>query len=166
MGSGKTTIGRRLASALARHFVDTDARLESTSGRTVREIFESDGEIAFRDMESETLLDTLSSPTPLVVATGGGAVLRDANRVALSTHDVIWLRAEPAVLQRRVGRTGRRPGGHRPLIDVDPLGTLKAMSEERRPLYEAVARFVIDVDRRRPEEITGICLAHLAGGQS
>lgn len=162
MGSGKTTIGRRLASALGRSFVDTDARLESTSGRTVREIFESDGENAFRDMESETLIDTLSSTTPLVVATGGGAVLRDANRDALSTHDVIWLRADPVVLQRRVGR----PGGHRPLIDADPLGTLTAMSVERRPLYESVAEFVIDVDGRRPEEITAECLSHLAGGRT
>lgn len=166
MGSGKSTIGRRLAGAMNVPFVDTDTAVEAVSGRGIREIFAEDGEIVFRDLESRVLRDALSMETPSVIATGGGAVLRDVNRNLLAGHHVVWLRAEPTLLASRVGRQANKASGHRPLIDDDPLGRLTAMSVERRPLYESVSTIVVDVDDRSPDEIVGACRRAIAGSEA
>jgi shikimate kinase len=151
MGSGKTTVGRKLASAIGRRFVDTDEEVERRTGRTVREIFESDGEPTFRLIEHQTLADTLATPEPLVVAAAGGAVLRDDSRALLGEpHRIVWLRAEPELLIERVGR--RR--GHRPLIDHDPDLRLRQLWTEREPIYRSLADTTIDVTGKSVE---GVC---------
>ena len=143
MGSGKTTVGRSLAAALGRPLVDSDAQVEARTGRTVREIFESDGEAAYRVLEREALVDALAEAEPSVVAAAGGVVLDPGNRAVLQeAGTVVWLRARPEVLARRVS-AGR---DHRPLLGDDPLAALQRLDAERRPLYEEVADLVVDVD--------------------
>lgn len=150
MGSGKTTAGLTVAAVLARPFVDSDARVEARTGRTVREIFESDGEAAYRVLEREALQAALDAERPSVIAAAGGAVLDPANRAALrGSGTVVWLRARPEVLAGRV-RGGR---DHRPLLAGDPLGTLDRLAAERHELYEEVADHVIDVDDLEPDEV-------------
>jgi len=143
MGTGKTTVGQRLGEILGRPFYDSDEMIEARTGRTVREIFADDGEAAFRAIETEVLRDALAATEPAVIAGAGGVVLQPANREALRelAGRVVWLRADPSVLVERV-----KSGGHRPLLDGDPAGTLARMHHDREPLYREVADLVIDVD--------------------
>lgn len=156
MGSGKTTAGRRVAAALGRPFVDSDDQVEARTGRTVREIFETEGEPAYRVLEREALVAALEAEEPSVVAAAGGVVLDPQNRVALArAATVVWLRADPAVLAGRV--SGGRD--HRPLLASDPLGTLTRLTGERQHLYEEVADHVLDVDDLRPSELVARIVA-------
>jgi shikimate kinase len=140
MGAGKTTAGTLAAAALDRPFLDSDAEVEARTGRTVREIFAADGEDAFRAVESEVLRDTLATTEPAVVAAAGGTVLDPANRRRLrDAGTVVWLRAEPAVLAGRAAT-----GGHRPLLDDDPVGVLDRLAVERDGLYREVSDVVVD----------------------
>ena len=121
MGSGKTTIGRQTAQRLSRPFHDTDERIVIGAGRSVADIFATDGEQAFRDLETAALHEALLCHSQSVISTGGGLVMRDVNRAMLREHaTVVWLRATPATLAARVsGRTDR------PLLNgVDPLERL------------------------------------------
>ncbi|NDD96154.1 MAG: shikimate kinase [Acidimicrobiia bacterium] len=158
MGTGKSTVGKRLAVRLGRPFVDTDARLETLSGRTIRSIFETDGEEAFRDVESNVLTDVLESPNPSVVAAGGGIVLREPNRRLLQQTFVVWLRADPTMLANRLRRSARRGATHRPLIDDDPLGKLNQMNADRSSMYDEVSTVVVDVDQLSPDQIVEQCV--------
>jgi shikimate kinase len=145
MGSGKTTVGRRLAARLDRPFVDADEALEARAGRSIAEIFETDGEAAFRDLETEVLAWLLAAPQPGVIASGGGVVLRPENRALLRGDEVtvVWLDASPAFLASRVERKA-----HRPLLagEETPREVLDRLHAERAPLYAEVADHVIDVE--------------------
>lgn len=157
MGSGKTTAGTRAATALDRPFVDSDHQIEARTGRTVREIFESDGEDAFRALETEALLEALARDEPSVIAAAGGAVLRPENRAAIRENArVVWLRADPEVLVERVAAKG---GEHRPLLRDDPLGVLRRMEDDRHELYEELADVVVDVGRLPVEEVVELVVA-------
>ena len=149
MGAGKTTLGRRLARRLSRPFLDSDQQIEMRTGRTVREIFESDGEPAFRALESDALAEALATASPSVVAAAGGTVLREVNRERMREHGtVIWLRADPSELAQRV-----RNGTHRPLLAEDPEATLHRLATERSELYNEVADHIVDTSGRAPEDI-------------
>lgn len=150
MGVGKTTAARVLADRLGRKVFDTDMVIETRTGRTVREIFAEEGEPAFRELESEVLAEALASPEPLVIAAAGGVVLSAANRAALAKSGarVVWLCADPANLVARV-----RGGGHRPLLDEDPAGTLQLMFREREALYREVADAIVLVDNRSISDV-------------
>lgn len=157
MGSGKTTVGRIVAERLGRPFLDSDDVVEARTGRTVREIWRSDGEAAFRRLEREALRDALAADKPSVIAAAGGVVLSADNRAALNdAHAVVaWLHADNATLVARA-----TSGEHRPLLDADPAGTLAQMAAEREPLYRDVADVVVDTGERSAadvaEEIIGI----------
>jgi shikimate kinase len=141
MATGKTTIGRELARRLRRPFVDSDEQIEADTGRTVREIWNSDGETAYRRLEADALRTALGSSHPSVVAAAGGVVLDPANRERLrDAGTVVWLDANPSVLAERAGADD-----HRPLLDDDPKGALERMARERRNLYEEVADHRVDV---------------------
>lgn len=150
MGAGKSTVARIASERLGRRVLDSDAMIEAATGRTVREIFASDGEAAFRAMETQVLLDALADPEPVIIAAAGGVVLSAVNRRALrdSGAQVVWLCADPATLLDRV-----RSGGHRPLLDSDPSGTLQRMFVEREPLYREVADVIVSVDNRSISDV-------------
>jgi shikimate kinase len=143
MGVGKTTVGRRLARELQRPFADADEQLELCAGRTIAVIFRDDGEQAFRRLEAEVLADLLGRPDPLVVAAGGGVVIRPENRALLGRRGfVVWLRASPGFL------AARSDPAHRPLLagEPDPTATLGHLVATRAPLYAEVADATVDVE--------------------
>jgi shikimate kinase len=156
MGTGKTTVGRRVAAATHRPFLDSDELIETATGRTVRDIWRAEGEAAFRVLETAELRCALASEEPSVIAAAGGVVLAPANREALRAADatVVWLTADPSTLVARARR-----GGHRPLLDDDPEGTLATMAAERADLYREIADVVIDVGSRRVDEVVAEVLA-------
>lgn len=131
MGCGKTTVGKVLAQGVGYQFLDTDQLVEQVSGQTIPEIFTEQGEKGFRDLEAEVLAQV--SPFPrLVVATGGGIVLRRLNWSYLHHGVVIWLDAATEVLLKRL----RSERSRRPLLSTpDPETTLRHLLEQRRPLY-------------------------------
>lgn len=142
-GSGKSTVGRHLARQLGWAFIDTDHEIERRIGGSIRAYFEQRGEPAFRDLEQQVVGDLARSENT-VLATGGGTVLREANRDALKAFGkVIYLRSTPEDLFRRL-----RHDTHRPLLQVrDPLKRLRELFSERDPLYRAAADFVIETGR-------------------
>jgi shikimate kinase len=148
-GSGKTTSGRRLADRLGVPFADSDDLIEQRAGRSVRAIFDQDGEDAFRVAEIEVISAALTAFDG-VLALGGGAVLAEATRTALAVSGVpvVWLTAELTTLAGRVGRAQDRP-----LLVGDPVGRLAALAEERQPFYEGVATVVIDTERRTAKQV-------------
>jgi shikimate kinase len=149
MGAGKTTVGRKLARALGRPFIDSDQQVEQRTGRTVREIFEADGEAAYRVLEADALAEALATTSPSIIAAAGGTVLREENRDRMRhAGTVVWLRADPAVLADRV-----RNGTHRPLLQDDPAAVLERLDAQRRALYEEVADHVVDTTGRPPEDV-------------
>jgi len=144
-GSGKTTVGRHLARRLDLPFVDMDQRLEQRLGSSIRTYFEQCGEEAFRDHEQALLAELAQEPGPMVLSTGGGAVLREANRAALRRgfDQVLYLRATPEDILRRV-----RHDQNRPLLQVaDPLARLRELYRVRDPLYREVAHHVVETGR-------------------
>jgi shikimate kinase len=149
MGTGKTTVGRELARRLGRPLIDSDEQVEARTGRTVREIWRTDGEPAFRVLEAEALAEALASDDPAVIAAAGGVVLAAENRRRLvRAGTVVWLRGDPAVLAERARRAD-----HRPLLDRDPRAALEAMARDRVPLYEEVADHTVDVTDRTPDQV-------------
>jgi shikimate kinase len=171
MGSGKTTVGRRLAARLERHFVDADAAIEEITDRTIAEIFERDGEEGFRDLEADTFEELLEHREPCVIASGGGLVLRAESRARLRRPDVtvVFLDASPAFLASRVAN---RP--QRPLLDGagSARDVLTRLHTERAALYAEVADITVDVEpfhaaeekpkRAMAERIAELVLAHEA----
>jgi shikimate kinase len=142
-GAGKSTFGRALARRLGKAFVDADTELESKLGVTISTIFEIEGESGFRDRE-ESVLAELTLRTNLVLATGGGAVIRPANRERLKANGTaIYLHALPATLRERTRRSR-----HRPLLNApDPLARLVELYAARDTLYREVATQVLESDR-------------------
>ena len=132
MGVGKSSIGRRLASALAMPFKDADAEIEAAAGRSISEIFEQFGEAAFRDGERRVIARLLEAP-PHVLAAGGGAFDDEQTRRLIAHKAVsVWLKADLAVLARRIGRRDTRPL----IAGKDPMEVLEAQAQQR---YEAFA---------------------------
>ena len=143
MGSGKTTVGRRAAKLLERPFVDADEAFIPRYGRTVAEVFASDGEDGFRRLEAELLGELLDVDTPLLVACGGGVVTTEGNRRRLRDPGVhvVWLRAEPAFLASRAQAKADRPL----LAEGDAREVLERLHAERESWYAEVADDVVEV---------------------
>jgi shikimate kinase len=142
-GCGKSTVGKVLARHLDATFVDADTEIEARIGMPIRTYFEIQGETAFRDVEQAVMAD-LTLRDRQVIATGGGAVLRPANREALRSRcKVFYLRATPEELFRRL-----RHDTHRPLLQVgDPLKRLRDLYRERDPLYRQTAHYTAEAPR-------------------
>jgi shikimate kinase len=156
-GSGKSTVGRQLARRLGLSFTDTDHAIEQRIGCSIREFFEREGEAAFRDIEEEVIRE-LAQQDGGVLATGGGAVLRPANRERLRAGGhVIYLRSTPEEIFRRL-----RHDTNRPLLQVaDPLERLRTLYEERDPLYRETAHFTIETGRPSVPTLVNMILMQL-----
>ena len=157
MGSGKTTIGAVLAERLGAELVDLDEAIVELAGMPVPAIFEAKGEAGFRDLEERALGEVAQRTGPLVVATGGGVVLRAANRFRMAVSgNVVYLHADVDTL---LERTAGDP--NRPLLQVeDPRAKLEALQAERDPLYRQ-ADLTVETAGRAPAEIAEEILAHL-----
>lgn len=157
MGSGKSTVGRRLASALGRPFVDADTVLERRCGVPISTIFELEGEAGFRRREAQ-LIAELTQPTGCVLATGGGAVLNAESRALLHREGfVVYLQAGVGDLWQRLRRDRARPL----LRTSDPRARVEALVEERDPLYREVAHRVISTGRQPVDRTVADILAAL-----
>lgn len=139
-GAGKTTVGRQLARRLQRSFVDADHEIEARTGVRIPLIFDIEGELGFRDRESKVIAE-LANESNLIVATGGGAVLRPENRAALKHGGtVVYLHATPRLLFERT-----RLDPNRPLLQVaDPMQKIEELFAQRDPLYREVADIIIN----------------------
>lgn len=140
MGAGKTTIGRLLAKALGVNFVDSDKEIEQRTGVSIPMIFEYEGEAGFRKRESEVLCD-LTQKRPIVLATGGGAVLALENRDYLRQRGfVVYLQC---AVDKQLERTHK--DSNRPLLKTEnPRARLEELLQTRAPIYRALANFTID----------------------
>lgn len=146
-GSGKTTIGKRLANALHTSAVDTDHMIEQQFGKSCGEVFNELGEAGFRDVEAEAVAKALH--TDGIVSLGGGAVLTEANRVALEGHRVAYLHV---TAQEGVRRTSG--DNSRPLLDVDdPAARYEELLEQRAQFYEEVASLLVHSDGKKPQRV-------------
>jgi len=138
MGTGKTVVGQRAAARLGHRFVDTDQRIEQRAGRTITELFATEGEARFRQRE-RAVIQELAAQQNLVIATGGGVVLNPDNLRDLEASGVvICLGAEPAVILQRTRQHTHRPLLHGP----DPARRIAELLAERAPLYRAIAHRV------------------------
>ena len=157
MGSGKSTVGRALARKIGFRFIDSDREIEARCGVDIPTIFEYEGEAGFRDREAR-IIDELTQLPGIVLATGGGSVLREANRVNLSSRGhVILLQVDIKEQLRRVAFDSNRP-----LLQTDdPAARLKALMEEREPIYKKVADVAISTDSRRMYHVVSRILRHL-----
>jgi shikimate kinase len=156
-GSGKSSVGRQLARRLQLPFSDSDHVIEQQLGCSIREYFEREGEERFRDVE-ESVIDQLTQGGPGVLSTGGGVILRQANRLRLRQHgQVVYLNSSPDVLFRRL-----RHDVNRPLLQVaDPLNRLRDMHALRDPLYRETAHFVVDTGRPSVATLVGMIVKQL-----
>ena len=148
MGTGKTSIGRRLSSQLRMRYVDTDSVIERDSQRRISDIFEQDGETVFRQLESDAV-NKVSELYNYVISTGGGVVLKKENVAKLKENGVVFcLMATPEEIYRRVGHQT-----HRPLLQTpDAMETIRTMLTERAPYY-AQADHIVETTGRSFEEI-------------
>lgn len=161
MGVGKSTAGRLLSETLGWAYVDTDDEVPRRAGKTIKEIWEQDGEAEFRRLEAEAVADVSSRPGPAVVALGGGAVLDEASRRLIKRSGlVVWLRADPGTL---FGRLGQHAGSARPLLRSGPEEALRRLSDARAPIYESTADLVFDVDRMNPRDVADAIAEALKG---
>lgn len=156
-GSGKSTVGRQLGRRLDLPFSDSDHVIEQRIGCSIRSFFEREGEDAFRDIEEEVIAELCSAPAG-VIATGGGAVLRPANRERLrASGQVFYLRSTPEEVFRRVKHDAGRP-----LLQVeDPLQRLRDLFAQRDPLYRETAHFVIETNRPSVPTLVNMVLMQL-----
>ena len=155
-GSGKSTIGRRLAKAMDLRLLDTDAEIEKTTGRTIAEIFATDGEAGFRRIEADVVRSALATHDG-VLSLGGGAVTTAAVREALSGHMVVYLEISATEGVRRTGGATVRPL----LAGPDRAEKFKALMEERIPLYREVATLRVNTNRRNPGAVVRYIVSRL-----
>jgi shikimate kinase len=156
-GSGKSTVGRQLAKKLGRRFMDSDVVIEQRIGCSIREFFEREGEAPFRDIEEQVIAEICRTGEG-VLSTGGGAVLRLANRQMLHQHaTVIYLHSSPDEVFRRL-----RHDQNRPLLQVaDPLGRLRELYDARDSLYRETAHRVMETGRPTVSSLVHTLLAQL-----
>lgn len=158
-GTGKTTVARLLSERLGYRWLDADVELEARAGKSIAQIFADDGEQAFRSLEAQVLAEALHGSS-LVIAAGGGVVLRDDNRELLRrTGSVIWLEASPETLYQRIqadkSTSARRPN----LTTAGGLAEVREMLALREPLYRECAKLRIDAERHPPEAVVDAILA-------
>ncbi|MFN0136147.1 MAG: shikimate kinase [Phycisphaerae bacterium] len=160
-GSGKSTIGRMLAERIGWAFVDTDERIARVAGCDVRTLFARDGEAAFRDREQQAVADACGG-SQQVIAVGGGAVLREANRDAMRAAGMcVWLTASVAELRARLQADPQSAVARPALTSAGVLDEIASVLQQRTPLYQAVANMTIATDGRTAADVVDDLLGRL-----
>ena len=156
MGSGKSSLGKKLAKSLDKKFIDTDKEIEKKESKTISEIFQTRGESYFREKEKEFLIN-IPNNLNVVIATGGGIVIDQENREKLKENKVVFLNAS---VERQLKRTSR--SDKRPLLkNVDKLKKLRELYDQRIEFYKEVCNFEINVDKSRSKDILLEIIAEL-----
>lgn len=157
MGAGKSTIGRLLAKELRYTFKDSDREIEARTGADIPWIFDVEGEEGFR-LREEAMIAELAKEDGIVLATGGGVVMRESNRKALSQGGlVVYLRTS---VEQQLQRTAK--DRQRPLLQTsDPEQVLRDLIAKRDPLYREIADLIIDTDQRGPKVVVNAIVARL-----
>jgi shikimate kinase len=158
-GSGKTSVGRALARITGHPLRDTDADIEATAGRTIPDIFITDGEPVFRALERDAVATALAEHDG-VLALGGGSILAEQTRTALAGHAVVFLSLTMPTGVKRTGLASNRPL----LTGVNPRATYKAMLTARLPLYNEVATIVVQTDELTVDEVAAVIVDKLGLG--
>ncbi len=158
MGAGKSTVAALLADAWDLPARDTDADVEATEGREISEIFVDSGEAHFRALEAKAVAEALATHDG-VLSLGGGAVLDPATRSLLDGHTVVFLRVGLSEAVKRVGL-----GVGRPMLLGNVRSRIKALLDERTPIYEAASTIAVDTDGRSPDEVAAEIVARIDGG--
>lgn len=150
MGAGKSTIGRLLATELGLPFFDSDREIEARSGANIPWIFDVEGEDGFRRRETQTIIELLQEDGPIVLATGGGAIMRPENRQSISqSSTVIYLHT---TIEQQLQRTAKDK--NRPLLQNDnPKAVLENLFAIRDPLYRETADLIVKTDRQSPKSV-------------
>jgi shikimate kinase len=151
MASGKSTVGRLLAERLGRPFIDNDAALEASTGRSAREIAADDGADALHALEAETLLHALERPEPAVIAAAAAAPAEPNVEAALRGRAVMYLRAAPEVLAARIEHD--TDDGHRPFVVDDPARVLAEQFAARDARYRELATLIVDAGADDPQRV-------------
>jgi shikimate kinase len=157
-GAGKSTVGPLLAALLGAEFTETDRMVEEAAGKPVSDIFVSDGEPVFRDLERAAVARALAQHSG-IVAVGGGAVMDPQTRERLARHHVVYLQTGFAAAVRRVGLDSPRP-----LLLVNPRGRMRELLAERLPVYESLAKITVVTDDRDPQGIADEIAAAVTAG--
>jgi shikimate kinase len=160
-GSGKSTIGRRLAKALGVGMLDTDAAIEQQTGRTIAAIFATDGEKEFRRIEEAVVRAALAEHDG-ILSLGGGAVTTAGVREALAGHTVVFLEITAAEGVRRTGNSTTRPL----LTGPDRAAKFRALMSQRVPLYRRVATIRVNTNRRNPKAVVNDIVSRLEDPQA
>jgi len=157
MGSGKSSIGRRLAAHLNTPLIDLDNAIVAKTGLSIPEIFTQQGETGFRKLETKALLEAIAQQA--VIATGGGVVLSEENRALLRENDapVVWLKASPEFLANRIAGDTNRPL----IASGNALEKLQELSDVRDPLYEECADFVLPRDEMEKQQAMEVIVRFL-----
>jgi shikimate kinase len=142
MGCGKSSVGSALSAKLGWPYLDNDVLLERTAGGSAKDLLEGQGEDVLRQAESQVLTLLLAMPGPMIGSVAGGVVLDEKDRARLAQSDarIVWLRATPQALARRV------TGSNRPLLGDDPTAAIRKLASERNVFYAELADQVVDVD--------------------
>ena len=159
-GTGKTTVGQVLADLLGWPLIDTDVLVEQRAGGSIREIFARVGEDGFRDLEAAVIAD-LRPRDAVVISAGGGAILREANRLALRHNSLVaWLTAPAETLHQRIAADATTAARRPDLTTLTGLSEIRHLLEVREPLYRATADMTVDTGTASPDETAQLILAH------
>ncbi|MEP3477716.1 MAG: shikimate kinase [Fuerstiella sp.] len=163
-GCGKSSIAPLIAASLECNWVDSDREIERLAGKSIAQIFAEQGESSFRDLESEVLENLCRSAQPVVIAAGGGAILREQNRIALkAAGPVVWLTADVAVLAERIQQDSATDANRPSLTGAGVVQEIQEVLDVRMPLYQDAATCTVSTDGRTVVEI---CQTVLAGIES
>ena len=152
--TGKTTVGQALANRLKMKCLDTDELVQARAAKSIREIFERSGEEEFRELESQVIESVCKTSDASVISLGGGAILRNSNRVMIKqTGKAIWLKASPVTIWHRISTDSKTAGQRPDLTGTGGLDEIRNLLAARNSLYQSVADFEIETDSKSISEI-------------